>query len=156
MSGILLIGDEPSRQNYFDSYIRDHTVRSYNIRTFDAVLKISDVRELIHYVSLKGANQSERLVYVKNLATIEAQNALLKTLEELNEDVSIFLAAATIDQYLPTIVSRCSVIRLTGVQQTQKADTQLKIFVQQLVDTLSENSPDKYQTAILAIGEYCE
>lgn len=64
---------------------------------------VDDARELRKLVSL---GQSLILNNAHNL-TIEAQNALLKTLEEPPENVQIFLLTPDPELLLPTVVSRC-------------------------------------------------
>jgi DNA polymerase-3 subunit delta' len=51
-------------------------------------------------------------------ATLEAANALLKTLEEPPAQVALLLTAAEADVLLPTIVSRCQVISLRPLSTT--------------------------------------
>jgi DNA polymerase-3 subunit delta' len=46
---------------------------------------------------------------------VEAANALLKTLEEPTSDTTLILSALSSDRLLPTIVSRCQIIRFTPV-----------------------------------------
>ncbi|MEO7364076.1 MAG: hypothetical protein ABIV43_01040 [Candidatus Saccharimonadales bacterium] len=71
---------------------------------------IEVVRELEHFLSLvvPGRAKIRRLVIIEQaqLMTIEAQNALLKTLEEPPSDTVIMLTTTTLQQLLPTIQSR--------------------------------------------------
>jgi len=48
--------------------------------------------------------------------TIEAQNALLKTLEEPPGPTQIYLTAQTVDSFLPTVRSRCHLIDLGPIE----------------------------------------
>ena len=59
-----------------------------------------------------------RKVYIVNDAekmTVQAQNALLKTLEEPPEYVVIILLTSNISALLPTIISRCTVLNMRPV-----------------------------------------
>lgn len=71
---------------------------------------VDDVRSLRKRISIKP--QKTRYVIIdqaQNLTT-QAQNALLKTLEEPPENTLIILIAPNTDFLLPTVLSRCQII----------------------------------------------
>lgn len=80
----------------------------------DGGLKIDDVRRLQHELSLSPYQANRRVAVMPDfeMATTEAANALLKTLEEPPPNVVLLLTATTEESLLPTIVSRCEVIAL--------------------------------------------
>lgn len=51
-------------------------------------------------------------VIVPEIITLEAQNSLLKTLEEPSADTHFFIITRRLGEYLPTVISRCQVIKL--------------------------------------------
>lgn len=55
-------------------------------------------------------------------ATREAQNALLKTLEEAPDKAILLLTADSAENLLPTIVSRCEVLRLRPLEMEKLAE----------------------------------
>lgn len=73
---------------------------------------IEEVRQMREWVSNKPHNQPNKIVYIDNAEklTIEAQNALLKVLEEPPLNVYLFLICQNSDVLLPTIQSRCQLI----------------------------------------------
>ncbi len=75
---------------------------------------IDQVRELQHTLALSPYSARYRIALLPDFqrATEEASNALLKTLEEPAEKVILLLTADALESLLPTIVSRCEVIRL--------------------------------------------
>lgn len=79
-----------------------------------STLKIEQVRELQHTLSLAPYQARYRVAILLRLeeATVAAQNALLKTLEEPPPKVILLLTADAAENLLPTIVSRCEVLRL--------------------------------------------
>jgi len=81
------------------------------------VIKIDQIRELEHSLSLSPyqAPYQVALLLDFNHATLSAQNALLKTLEEPPPHVILILTAESRDDLLDTIVSRCEVIQLRPV-----------------------------------------
>jgi len=86
-------------------------------------IKIDQIRELTKKVYEKPV-VSNRKVYIINdsqFMTKEAQNSLLKTLEEPPEYVTIILITSNENSFLPTIKSRCTKItfnRLTDMEIT--------------------------------------
>ena len=72
-------------------------------------IKIEQIRNLIEKVYEKPI-ASERKVYIidnSDKMTVEAQNSLLKTLEEPPEYIVIILITANVDNILNTVKSRC-------------------------------------------------
>lgn len=99
---------------------------------------VGQIRPIIHDVSLRPV-EGNRKVYIFESADLmndATANAFLKTLEEPPEDVLIILLAPTFDSVIPTITSRCLVVRFerippetaagllaarTGANQTESA-----------------------------------
>jgi DNA polymerase-3 subunit delta' len=77
-------------------------------------LKVEQVRELKRAVSLKPYQSKYRVALFLRFqeANDNASNALLKTLEEAPAHVILLLTADNPEALLPTIVSRCEVLRL--------------------------------------------
>lgn len=75
------------------------------------ILKIDDVRELGKLLKLIFSEKT--LVVCENIqnATEEALNAFLKNLEEPQENIYFVLTTPSTSQVLPTIVSRCQIIK---------------------------------------------
>ena len=101
---------------------------------------IEEVRTISGFLKIKPLGQ-RKIVVIKeaNLLTTEAQNSLLKILEEPPIYAQIFLESNTIENLLPTILSRCQKIKI--------GDTEIK------------NKPLEINFLELTIGErydYCE
>ncbi len=77
-------------------------------------LKVQQIRELQHSLSLSPYASRYRVALILRFeeANPSAANALLKTLEEPPEHVVLMLTAREPEGLLPTIVSRCELIRL--------------------------------------------
>jgi DNA polymerase-3 subunit delta' len=75
---------------------------------------IDQVRALQHTLALSPYSGAYRIALLPDFqrATTQAANALLKTLEEPPDRVVLLLTANSPEGLLPTIVSRCEVIRL--------------------------------------------
>lgn len=103
-------------------------------------LGIEQARKIQAFLSLKpyqGKNQAVVLISAENL-TLDAQNALLKTLEEAGKDVSIILGAASEDQLLPTIISRCKIINLQVHISQSEAEEQFTKDIEKLLESTME------------------
>jgi DNA polymerase-3 subunit delta' len=83
-------------------------------------LKVDQVRELQSRLSLHPYEARYRIALLLRFEEARggnsaAMNALLKTLEEPNPQVILLLTAESAERLLPTIVSRCEVLRLRSV-----------------------------------------
>lgn len=78
------------------------------------ILKVEQIRDVQHSLSLLPYEAHYRVaLFLRfNEANPNAQNALLKTLEEAPQRVVLLLTADSAESLLPTIVSRCEVLRL--------------------------------------------
>jgi DNA polymerase-3 subunit delta' len=77
-------------------------------------LKVDQVREVQRALSLKPYQAKYRVAFFLRFqeANDNAANALLKTLEEAPSHAILILTADNPEQLLPTIVSRCEILRL--------------------------------------------
>jgi len=77
-------------------------------------LKVDQVREAQHSLALAPYEARYRVAIFLRFeeAHLSAANALLKTLEEPPPQVILILTAADTESLLPTIVSRCEILRL--------------------------------------------
>lgn len=85
--------------------------------TEGGALKIEQVRDVGRVLSLKPFQSQYRISIFRRFheATQEAANALLKTLEEAPSHAILILTADNPESLLPTIVSRCEILRLQPV-----------------------------------------
>ncbi len=76
------------------------------------IQKIEEVRNLQSFLKLTLAKPTSIVIRDIHNATVEALNAFLKSLEEPQKNVNFILTATSEDKVLPTIVSRCQIIRI--------------------------------------------
>jgi len=88
-----------------------------------SVLKVDQVREVQHSLSLKPYQSKFRVALFLRFqeANDNAANALLKTLEEAPAHAVLLLTADSAEQLLPTITSRCEILRLRPLSTDQVA-----------------------------------
>ena len=75
---------------------------------------IENIRHLRNFLSKKPYNHQTKIIIIENAdqLNVESQNALLKTLEDPADNNYFILTTAFLGKLLPTIISRCQVIRL--------------------------------------------
>jgi DNA polymerase-3 subunit delta' len=90
---------------------------------------IEQIRALQHTLALAPYESKYRIALLINFqeATEDAQNALLKLLEEPPDRVILLLTAESAESLLPTISSRCEQIRLRPLKPVKLADSLAKI-----------------------------
>lgn len=93
-----------------------------------ARVKIDQVRALQHDLSLRPVEGRYRVAIFDQfeVATTEAQNALLKTLEEPPDYVVLIVLASDPELLLPTIVSRCQQVPLRPLTIAQVREALIK------------------------------
>lgn len=92
----------------------------------DEKLNMDQAKKIKNFLKLKPYRAKGQMIAViaaENLTT-EAQNALLKTLEEHAEDVNLILGAGHVEQLLETLVSRCQVINLEHTEEVNTKETE--------------------------------
>jgi DNA polymerase III delta prime subunit len=95
---------------------------------------VEAIAELIEFSGVKPhlSIYSYAIIDMAELLNTQAQNKLLKLLEEPGEHLQIFLLASKRHKLLPTIVSRCLVYQLHGDTTVVAANDSLAEIVQTL------------------------
>ncbi len=110
MQSFILIGSEKSCEDYINKFKTDNGISNYLVVSYNP-FKISDARLLQKTTSLKLREEEIRLIIIEN-PTLEAQHAILKTIEELPAGNILFFPATSKEELLPTIQSRCFIVNL--------------------------------------------
>ncbi len=78
-------------------------------------ISVDRIREVINLASMHSIDGRERIIIIEPVEnmTTQAQNCLLKSLEEPGTNVIYFLLSHDTSSLLDTIISRCSVVKLT-------------------------------------------
>ncbi len=119
-SKALLCLEEPKYCNKCKSCIEFNTKNNPDFNIMEPEgnsLKIEQIREFQKKVAEKPII-SNRKIYIINDSdkmTKEAQNCLLKTLEEPPEYITIILIGSNENEFLSTIKSRCTIIRFQNI-----------------------------------------
>lgn len=122
-SFIIISQDKTKRQAYVQEYCIKLEIDKFDITIIEKdnsvkqntqSISIDDVKHMQKKIFLKPIKSKTKAVILEDshLLTPEAQNALLKVLEEPPEHTIIMLGANTREALLPTILSRCQIISL--------------------------------------------
>lgn len=81
--------------------------------SLEKMIKVDQIRNIQRSLSLKSFEGGQRVVVIFDADRMNSStaNALLKTLEEPPESVSFILTSNSLSSLLPTIISRCQMIR---------------------------------------------
>ena len=92
-----------------------------NYSTSKASFGVDDVRNIIEEVSKKPFEGDKKVIIIHegNKLTIQAQNALLKTIEEPPMGVHIIILCESLELILDTIKSRCEIYKLTPLTKDE-------------------------------------
>lgn len=112
---------------------------------YTSKLGIVEARKIKDFFSLKPYSAKGRVVVLEDASALtdEAQNALLKTLEELPKNGLFILAADYDAKLLPTVLSRCEVIRLSSEEYNNYNYN--KNYIKDLEALLKADIPQRFE-----------
>ena len=114
-------------------------------------IKIDQIRELVKSVYEKPIVSSKKVYIINdsNLMTKEAQNSLLKTLEEPPTFVTIVLISSNDNLFLPTIKSRCAKINFNQLSNEEiKKILKTKFNIENISDLVLKIADGSVKKAI--------
>jgi hypothetical protein len=109
----------------------------------DKSITINQTRQIKQLLSKKPFAMKNQYIVIKqaHLMTVPAQNSLLKSLEELAENQYVFLLSSQPKKLLPTIISRCQIVRIKSNQPPLTSQTTQEF--KKLWQDLTTASPGK-------------
>jgi len=179
---ILLVCSRPQQDQEIKNLARDYQIDSKNALDYFEIspqkkqISIDQIRELKGHIYQKPIKAKVKFVVVKDadMLTTEAQNALLKLLEEPPSHAVIILATQRRQKLLPTVRSRTVEINtsfqkkrlsgniefpdrdfdkaltvLTQVKNPKEwIDWQIENYYQMLLTEVKKNNPDKIDAVL--------
>jgi DNA polymerase III delta prime subunit len=135
--------NKDKRNDYIAGLSKTLHIDRYDITTIDkeqskniGSIGIEEIKLLHQKIFLKPINSDQKIIILDDahLLTTEAQNALLKVLEEPPERTIIILSSDTTDALLPTIISRCQIVELENerIGLTSSEITEFDKFLDEL------------------------
>lgn len=112
---IVVFKKEKSLTDYLNNFIDKNKISKnliFEVKPQKEEIGISQIREIKKIIDIKTKNKKLFIFYSFNKATLESQNAFLKTLEEKTENSIFLLTASSPYQILPTIISRAKIVYL--------------------------------------------
>src|SRR5258708_1711912 len=115
VSFIIVAKEKKKRETYMQEYAKKHVIDTFDITIVEKdpenknqSIGIETVKLMQKKLFLKPIKSKDKLVVIEDaqLLTPEAQNALLKVLEEPQKHTFIMLGTETKETLLPTILSR--------------------------------------------------
>lgn len=117
-SFLIISKNKSSREEEANKICKNFNIDDFDInileKTADESIGIEDIRNFQQKLSLKPFKSRFKSGIIKNAdkLTIEAQNALLKTLEEPPQNTILILLSDRKELFLPTVLSRCKIIEI--------------------------------------------
>jgi DNA polymerase III delta prime subunit len=109
-------------------------------------LGVEQSKKIREFLSLRPYQSKSRVVVVESAhnMTHDAQNSLLKTLEEPPEQALILLAANSEHSLLPTILSRCEIVLLGSKESGESKEPEVKQFAHDIEKLISLSLNDRF------------
>lgn len=144
-SFIVVSTDKTKRDEYINTFCKEKKIDTFDrtTLTLETSIKqntqsigIEDIKYMQKKIFLKPIKSEQKAIIIDEaeLLTIEAQNALLKILEEPPEHTLLILSTTTKETLLPTILSRCKIVQLEEKQTklSEKEQEELQTFLEAL------------------------
>lgn len=152
----LIIGNDGIGKSIIAKYISNQIIEGRdNAESVDIVryypssssFGVDDVRNIINEVNKKPyeSNKKVLILYGCDKLTTQAQNALLKTIEEPPKGVYLILLSDSLEVILDTIKSRCQIYKLTPLNKEE-----ISIYIEEKYADLT--SEDKKSALAYSAG----
>ena len=111
------------------------------------IIEISQIRQMINYANKTAFNNSERIVLIDNAENLNLNslNALLKIIEEPNENIIFIIIFDNNKKILDTLKSRCLKFNLF-LTFDQSIDTVNRIIKKDIYNLISKDLINHYNT----------
>lgn len=113
-----ILNEDPESIRFFSGIDDFEDADLYVVQKKDTIKK-QDIEEIIENSFAKPFSGSHKIVIIDDFdrVTAEGQNALLKTLEEPMDYLILILISSNMRNILPTIISRCRILKFQDLTQ---------------------------------------
>lgn len=133
----IVVGNKQKEIDIFISeYQKTHTIRPSNVRALTPVkdeLGIDEIRQLRRELVYDSTEPVLYIMYKFDSAAVEAQSALLKSLEEKKEWQHFILIVHSSDKIIPTILSRAKIVKLQSANTSVDVRPEIERLLSDLV-----------------------
>ena len=114
-----------------------------NYRCKKSSFGVDDIRDIVEEINKRPFEGDKKviIIYDGNKLTVQAQNALLKTIEEPPKGVFIILLCESLELILDTIKSRCQIYKLAPLTKED-----VRLYIENIID--DSFSTDEVNAAI--------
>lgn len=156
-TSLILLGRKSQGAEQCIAYVKERLLSGDNRNNVIRILPeegksltVDQIRELKNSLTTKSLSSNQnitRIAYVADFhtASFEAQNALLKLLEEPAESTAIVLHSNDRNSILPTILSRCHVVPMLPLSNKQIAE---------MIGEQGINEQDLKRIQLISNGDY--
>ena len=140
-SFLVVTKDKNKASSYISNFLKKEGIDliDINLYIFEKAMGITDVRNIQKKIVLRPFRGKTKAFVLKVYEgiTVEAQNALLKVLEEPPANTLIIIATQKKESILPTIISRCKIVELEQSNLILSDEENVQCF--NLLVSLSKN-----------------
>ena len=141
MQSLIIVGNNAQElKNKALEIAKENKISKFDVEiiTTEKAVGIGDIRNLQKNLFLKPLEGDKKAVILESFygATIEAQNAFLKVLEEPPLSTVILILSTSLDFFLPTVLSRCKVINLEKTKKLTKEEISQNL---EILNSLEKN-----------------
>ena len=141
MQSLIIVGNNAQElKNKALEIAKENKISKFDVEiiTTEKAVGIGDIRNLRKNLFLKPLEGDKKAVILESFygATIEAQNAFLKVLEEPPLSTVILILSTSLDFFLPTVLSRCKVINLEKTKKLTKEEISQNL---EILNSLEKN-----------------
>ena len=141
MQSLIIVGNNAQElKNKALEIAKENKISKFDVEiiTTEKAVGIGDIRNLQKNLFLKPLEGDKKAVILESFygATIEAQNAFLKVLEEPPLSTIILILATSLDFFLPTVLSRWKIINLEKTKKLTKEEISQNL---EILNSLEKN-----------------
>ena len=141
MQSLIIVGNNAQElKNKALEIAKENKISKFDVEiiTTEKAVGIGDIRNLQKSLFLRPLESDKKAVILESFygATIEAQNAFLKVLEEPPLSTVILILSTSLDFFLPTVLSRCKIINLEKTKKLTKEEISQNL---EILNSLEKN-----------------
>lgn len=121
MTSYFIKGSVEAQEKFIQEIVVKNNIPSYLNISYSLPFSIKDAHSIKTHLSIALGKSEKRLIVIPSEMSLEAQNALLKIIEELDESTFLIIREVGLGELLPTILSRVSEVRLENSHEDDAA-----------------------------------
>lgn len=133
---IIVFKNKSLLNQYINKFIKQHQFKQENIFRIDPEKRqilVNQIRAIEKFIITEPKNKRLFIINQFDKATLEAQNAFLKTLEERTNNNQFLLIVNNKNHLLPTIKSRCRLINLDKEKTSFQLNKEIADLINQTI-----------------------